>query len=535
MGYVAVKFLGEDYQVPETINEFLQYDELLTPIRTKVLSMVSADAKKDSILSWDADIMTNHVHSVADNYRKIVEDGAKLLVKKLLELGVYDVTASDLLNNISAIEDITKVERGTFAILLEEGQRYVDMKDAGVERAYNYAASNITGSGVRVFTSSVSTLMINSVVERSILMSQAKKADKEYEEAVKAISARTVFALDKLYREVMVKEFYPSVMRILLAFDSQIMGRFLEQLVAHDKFDFDSVEKYNMAKADEMLKNIGQVPDKKGFLKQTFLICPFSSDLNEKTLELGLLDAGTFETAKYFGMAEELIEKMEDYIHNHLKEVDKITPLITILATNKNTDEKSIWRNIYRDLLTNIEGAYQALKLTLSDNAHLCRWIKDNITHSTDALLKKSIDDIMNSVTKSIDNIISENEYQKYVSMDIIKFDTLRLDASQSTDRSGINAEIVSKLMECIKEYITEATKRRDAYLDAQKKYDDGIQKINDEISGMQQERSKLGLFAFSKKKEMNVAITDKESQLEKFKKDNAPDKLFTAFEKMYI
>lgn len=535
MGYVTVKFLGEDYQVPETINEFLQYDELLTPIRTKILSMVSVDAKRDSSLSWDADTMTSHVHSVADKYRKIVEDGAELLVKKLLEFGVYDVTSSDLLKDIPAIKNITRVENNTFATLLEEGQRYVDMKNAGAELAYNYAANNITGSGVRIFTSSFSTLMIHSVVERSILMSQAKKADKEYEDVVRAMSARTVFALDKLYREVMVKEFYPSVMQILLAYDSQIMGQFLEQLVTHDKFDFDSVEKYNMTKADEMLKNIGQVPDKVGFLKQTFLTCPFSSDLYEKTLELGLLDAGTFETAKYFGMAEELTDKMEGYIHHHLKDVDNITPLITILATNKNTDEKSIWRDIYKDSLEGIEEAYKTLIVALTDNIKLCIWIKDNIAKSTDMLLKKSIDDIMNEIAKKIDNIVSESQYQKYVSMDLLSPDALRLEDSKAIDRSCINAEIISKLMERIKEYVAEATKRRDTYMDAQKKYDDDIKKINDELSRMNQELSKLGMFAFSKKKEMNTAISGKESELEKFKKDNAPDKLFDSFEKMYI
>ena len=279
MANVTVKFLGEEYQVSETINEFLSYDELLAPIRTKMLNAITSDIKKDSKNLTYGDTITDHVHSVSDKYRKMVEDGAELLVKKFLELGVYDVTANNLLDNVSSIGDINDLERNTFANLLEEGQRFVEMKNAGLERAYSYAASNITGSGVRVFTSSFSTLMINSVVERSILLSQAKKADKEYEEAARNISAQTVFALDKLYREVMVKEFYPSVMQILLEFDSKVMGSFLAELVNHGKFDFESVEKYNMVKAEDMLKNINQVPDKIGFLKQAFLTCPFSLDV----------------------------------------------------------------------------------------------------------------------------------------------------------------------------------------------------------------------------------------------------------------
>ena len=38
MGMVEVSFLGEKYQVSETINEFLSYDKLLTPIMSKMLN-----------------------------------------------------------------------------------------------------------------------------------------------------------------------------------------------------------------------------------------------------------------------------------------------------------------------------------------------------------------------------------------------------------------------------------------------------------------------------------------------------------------
>lgn len=534
MGNVTVEFLGEEYQVSETINEFMSYDQLFTPMRTKLLNMISINIKKDTRLSFGEHV-PDYVRNNINQYKKIVEESAELLINKLLELGIYDVTINDLLSDITTKEDLSKLETVTLYKILNEGQKFVDMKNAGMERAYSYAASNITGSGVMLFTSSLSTLMIHSVVERSIVLSQAKKADKEYQEAIRTINARTQNVLDSMCGKIMISEYYPVLVNTMLEFDNKIMSAFLVALSTHGKFDFKSIEKYNMAKANEMLKNISQVPDKIGFLKQTFLTCPFSSDLYEKTLELGLLDAGTFETAKYFGMAEDLIEKMEDYIHNHLKEVDKITTLITILATNKNTDEKSIWRNIYRDSLVNIEETYNSLSLALTDDTHLCRWIKDNITRSTKTLLKKSIDDVMCEVTEKIDNIVSESEYQKYISMNLITPDTLRLDDSHSSERQSINAEIVSKLMERIKEYIIEATRRRDVYLDAQKKYDDGIQKINNEISGMKQELSKLGLFAFSKKKEMNAAIAGKKSELERFKKDNAPDKLFNAFKKMYI
>lgn len=195
MGYVTVKFLGEEYQVSETINEFLSYDTLLTPMRIKILNTAIADIKRDSRISWNGDTMTSHIHGMTDKYRKMVEDSAELLVKKLLELGVYDVTSNEMLKDVTTITDINKIENNTFATLLEEGHKIADMRNAGIERAYRYAASNITGSGVSIFTSSFATLMINSVVEKNILLSQAKKADKEYEEAVRNLNSRAMDAL----------------------------------------------------------------------------------------------------------------------------------------------------------------------------------------------------------------------------------------------------------------------------------------------------------------------------------------------------
>lgn len=85
-----------------------------------------------------------------------------------------------------------------------------------------------------VFTNSFATLLINSVVEKNILLSQAKKADKEYEEAVRNLSARATDALDTVYRQVMIREFYPFVVQKLLEFCDKVMSLFLVELTMHE-------------------------------------------------------------------------------------------------------------------------------------------------------------------------------------------------------------------------------------------------------------------------------------------------------------
>ena len=534
MGYVTVKFLGEEYQVSETINEFLDYDKILTPIRTTVLNMITADVKRDSNLVWEADTITEHVDGTANKYKKTIEDGAELLVKKLLALGIYEVTSNDLLKNVTSIGDINSLERNTFDTLLEEGRRFVNMQNAGIERAYNYAASNITGSGVRVFTSSFSTLMIHSAVERSILLSQAKKADQEYEKAVRTISSQTAFALDKLYRKVMIEKFYPSIMQIFLEFDNAVMSAFLAELTNHGKFDFESIEKYSMKKAEDMLKNITQVPDKIGFLKQTFLTCPFGLDVYEECLKQGLFDKDTFETAKYFGMGEELAEKMNGYINNNLENSDRIKPIISILASYQRTNELAIWRNLYKELLEKIQDTYKVYNSAIHDKKKLDSFIRQNIIHQISEIVDKSKEDINKSIDKKMNALVSEKQYNEFVGMGILSPETIRMSNSSATTLSDINNEIRSALAERIMEYIEEAKKRLDAYNKAKDLFDKELKQKEDELNALKSEREKLGLFAFSKKKEMSTAIENKASEISDFKRIHTPNDLWQDFERMY-
>lgn len=534
MGLVTVKFLGEEYQISETINEFLCYDTLLTPMRIKMLNAATADIKRDSRLSWNGDTMANHIHSTADKYRKMIEDSAELLVKKLLELGVYDVTSNELLKDVTSITDINKIENNTFATLLEEGHKIVDMKNAGIERAYHYAASNITGSGVRVFTSSFATLMINSVVEKNILLSQAKKADKEYEKAVRNLSARAIDALDTVYRQVMVQEFYPSVVQSLLEFCNKVMSIFLLELINHDKFDFESVEKYDMQKADGMLKNINHVLDKAGFLKQVFMTCPFSFDIYESCLKYGLLDKETFETAKYFGMGDELAEKIYSTIKDNLKKPEKITPLISILASYRGIDEIEIWKKIYEGTLGNIEGTYKTFNIVLSDNRKLDKFIRDNINSTIKEVVKKSREDVIKSIDKKMLSLISEKQYDEFVRMKILSPETIRMSGSSAITLRDINSEIKNAVVDRIMEYIDEAKRRLDVYNKAMNKYEKELKQKNDELSALQSEKNNLGLFAFSNKKEISVKIAAKANEISEFTRTYNLKKLWTQFETMY-
>lgn len=541
MGYVTVMFLGEKYQVSQTINEFLNYElTLKKPMMLNILEALKADLdtsiaylKNDSIILF-GDIMVNHIHNMADKYRGIVRNNVELLVMKLLELGVYDVTSDEMLADVTTIADIDRIENDTFKILLEEGDKIVDITNAGIEQAYHYAASNITGSGVNVFTNSFATLMISSLVERNILLSQVREADKEYEEAVKNLNSRATDSFLAIYREVVSKEFCIPVSNKMLEFPNKIMSVFYLELISHRKFDFESVENYNMKKAEKMLKNINQAPNKIEFLKQVFLTCPFSDEVYKECLKQGLLDKDTFETAKYFGMGEEIAVEMSSYIKNNLKNIRRVKPIISLLSSYRGTYELSIWKETYENTLKTIKDTYRLFNTAISDKKVLDRFIKENIDKDMFKIVGKSVQDITTTINRKIKSLVTEEQYKIFVNLGILSHEAIRMPNSSATDLNKINEEIGSALTKCIMKYIEEANKRLDAYTQAKTLFDKNLKQKEQELNVLKSEKEKLGLFAFSKKKELNSIIASKEDEISDFKRMNEPKDLLLSFKKMY-
>lgn len=121
MGYVTVKFLGEEYQVSETINEFLDYDKLLTPIRTKMLNTMTSSIKNSTRMTF-GEHLTVYVRGKCDVCSELIDESAEVLVKKLLEVGIYDVTKNDLLNKIITKNEIENLGQATLRKILREGE-----------------------------------------------------------------------------------------------------------------------------------------------------------------------------------------------------------------------------------------------------------------------------------------------------------------------------------------------------------------------------------------------------------------------------
>ena len=534
MGTVTVKFLGEEYQISEAVRELLEYDQLLTPIYGKIVQCLRKDIQATTRTMTFDESVVDTTDSLRKKYQGMMMDCANTLVSKCFSLGVYDITPEELVADLPSIRDINKLTETTCETMLAEGRKYVNNANTAKSAAYDRAASNITGSGVTIFTSSLSTLLLYSTVESQTLMSQAKKADKEYQAAVNQISKNMTNNLDSMVVRIMLQQYFPAVMGILLDFSHRIMVKFLSVLTERGKFDFQSISQYDKEKAERMLENIHQVPDKAGFLKQTFTVCPFCPALYNECLNQGLLDFDTLKTAEYFGFAPALIDKMKESINNGKQDANKIKPMIAVLAAYEGTSTTEVGHEVFADLIIQIKSAYSAMKNAITDNKSLDTLVRENINADMNKVINTSQSTVAFRLERKLTGVLAEGTYCNFVEMGLLTPEMIRMDKSTATDLSTINKELLDSVCASVMEYIEEAKRRLSLYEESRDELRAGLRQKYAELEQIKQKRDHLGIFAFSKKKEMALLVEQKEKEISDYKQNHESNKLLTDFEQMY-
>jgi hypothetical protein len=530
--YFTVNFLGEKYSVPEDVVTYLHCNADVSKGLLRLLDEASQMVDKYTRLGGQN--FFEHMDSILNNLQNSAKEVIADILEKIVEREIYDVDLDTFMQSITVLKDLQDLISAATIKATYEGKRIVNAKNAGINYAYRSAASNITGSGVRIYTSSFTSLMLHSAVERSVLMSQAKKADAQYQKALTQINARSASNFERMCNDILFSEFFPKLPDIYIKFNNNLMATYLTELQLHGQFNLDNIENYNENKSSAMLENIGRSNDKEDLLKQAFLMCPFNIEVYEKALELGFFDVDTFVDAKKIHTGSELDGLLEEKIKSNLKNYDKIKDMVTVLASYKNESETELLRSLYSAELESVEQKYSVFRRMLINQRALDEWIRKNISQQTQNIISTSADTIKNRVHSNIVSIISESNYQMFTEMGLLSAEKIRLKDSDKTELVEINDEIEGKMLFCINSYIEEAVERKKKYDEANEKYKEQVKQKEDALEEKERELTTLGLFALSQKKELKNIISSMKTELYNFKSDNEPKDLQRAFEKMY-
>lgn len=534
MSDIKVNFLGEEYTVPEELKEFVEYLYFFENIHNEIMPLLTKQMQKKEF-SGGADVDFEY-------FKAPLSKTGEKVIAELAKNDIFDVTLNDVVYNNKGYIQLYNVCKDTMQemvnILKNAMQTWLD----GYNNAYSSAASNITGSGISIWTNSPSSALIYSAFEASTLKKQADKADMQYRAAIQSLNTETDDMQKRQETELLVNKYYPGVAEALGLFVSEMMEYYVSKLEQHGIFDYSKVKGYDLQRSSDLLKNITLVPDKAGLLKEAFTCCPYNPDIYNAAMENGLADIPTFETAKYFMQDGILVDVIDEYAKNNAEDIDAVKVPVKVLALYKGQSESSIWKSLYSSEYLQLHRYYEKLNNAVKNCSSLIVWIKDNITDDAITLCTMDSDDLTSKVKTVFKNkVITDKQFSLFSELGILDKEFC-VSATESLDE--INAEYANAIIDVIGKFIPElqgnidkysadADLAKQKYENAQKVYNAGIKELQDRESNLKQQRSALGIFAFSKKKELDAKILESQNEITAFKKSDNTQKLKNEFEQI--
>ena len=368
MSEISVKFLGETYGFPTDIIKIIpildKNDEYLQKLYPLILDLMDKGDWKDE----------NNIGYFKNPMIRI----ANQIIADLSEENIYDVTVSDLVDNNPGFIKLQEVCNYTLSkmkdIFNQTLTNYINESD----KAYSNAAANITGSGIGIFTSSLSSALIYSAMEASTVKKQAAQAQRQYQSAIARLNKATNDKQDRLEKELLINYYYPGVSEALEQFVNSTISVYISKLHEHGIIDFNSVKNYNLERSNEILNNINVVKDKRKALQQAFAICPYNPDVYIKAMNLGVIDRESIETSKIFHQQNALINEANNRMPTIktpcilINEINKVRNYVEVLSICINISTAEILKNYTKHYYNYIIQKYKYIcRLATNDNVCL--------------------------------------------------------------------------------------------------------------------------------------------------------------------
>ncbi len=503
--FFNVRFLGGTYSVSEDIVTFLNCRDFVSKGLIKLLNEASLLMSTYSRIGTERAFA--RMNTDVTHIQKVMMSIVKDVYNDLLKRDIYDVDEYELYEKITSIKQVENMAIEVALNMLNAAKKVQSQNQAMREYAYRSAASNITGSGTRIFTNSFTSLMVHSAIENSVLKSQAKKADQEYEQALKKISASSGDIFERIQTEGIFNQFLPQLPDIFTKFYDELLSNYLAELAQHNQFTVDTLEKYSENKSCTILENLKYAGDKKKLLIQAFEECPFNFEVYEKVLELCYFDIDTLIDAKKIFRGSELDDLLEEKIKNNLHNIEKVKDYIGVLAFYQGKNEIDILKKFYESTISKVKNDYHEMFLLCIDSTRASIWIKEHINKDRDKIASTSEESVRDKVNSWIKRTVDDRQYENLSVMGLISIDDIKYKDSTKTTLAEVQAEYADKMIALILNYIKELGEKKAAYEKAYDKYNAGLKKHTNAIAVKNDELKKQGLFAFSKKKEIKAEL----------------------------
>ena len=438
------------------------------------------------------------------------------IINDFAERGIYDVCLEDFISNLSSFNLVAELGEKVLLKVNYEMQRLIDAKNKGMESAYKSAASTITGSGIRIFTNSLASLMIYSVVEKQIMLSQAKKADNQYEKAVERIVATSKNISNQICTNILINDFGRGMVKIIEQFNTELMNEYLLELGMHGQFDIEGISPYSENKSNAILENIYRAPNKKKAIVEAFEMCPFNIDVYAMWLKIGFFDTDTLLDIKQIFPTDLLTGMIEQVLSSNIAESEtKLTDYITVLADYKNTSETDIIKQYFSKLGVQIVNQYKEISHICSDKKEFDQWVRKNISDDMEQILSLTEGAMKAKVREYIANALDEKKYKKFAEAGVISLEKIKISGSEKSTYEEVRQEYEDLMNQTLSRYIVRMREKDREYKEACEKYNQEIDKLMLEINDKKKEIRGAGFFAFGEKRRLKGELMELKNKLE--------------------
>lgn len=325
-----INFLGKSYHIPKDAAIFVHCGD---SIGLEMVRLIQTT--REMIIRYSETDSTKFFENFDVEIKKLQETMADICKNVIEDLNSYpncNVYFLDFYQRFNEIHEVEKLGSDAAKKAISESKKIVREMQSGMRAAHQAAASTITGSNIRVFTSSLSSLLMSVAIERHIMISQAKKADKQYEQAVKKIEEAGNNVFNRVCTNILISDFGHGLVRIIDRFYEDLKREYIIELAMSGNFELSNIADYNQELSNMILNKISKSQNKYTMLIEAYEACPFNLDVYEKALELGCFDVDTMLDAKKVFPIQTLQEILKEYIQTlsgKEKEIDGCIQVIT--------------------------------------------------------------------------------------------------------------------------------------------------------------------------------------------------------------
>lgn len=499
---LSIDIFEKHYELPRDIITYIDEHHRFEEYRQELLAFFMNNF-------YDYQNLSGAVERKA--YEKFRHYG-NLCVQKLIASDIFNITVDELVGSVpekytwkycsdASSNDGVKLFYKTLCdsmmeranALIEEANSFMNQ----AQQAEQERDSKITGTGFGIITNDIIGFSVWAAMENRAIKQQSSAANAVFRSEIDAIQKKleqtSKGRLSRFGKEVWL----PGLKNSVDLFIISLFQKYIDVLIVNGKFNPDALNHIDIAKSQSILRNINTTENKVGILDAAFLSCPFNPEIYDAAMGICNIKE-IVNCAKLFGVDEYLKSKQVDVCNKIAqngnygeKEIaEKISPYLHLLSL---LDEKPV-----EEIRDGFLGVHRKL-------------IRDKILRMANHL-QSSPDEGIKSFIKSITTIpiaeltdVSEEELRKYVVSKIIR-DVFKKDEPAAYESTISHA--AEKMASIIKEYLLKVARAKNEYLLKKEEYDKYKQSADEEARNLNEQLKALGIFSFSKKKELNARIS---------------------------